>query len=59
MAEDLQLLEVQDHSSISYQALFGEDLPTTLRFTGVVNGSKIQILIDGGSSHNFIQARAT
>jgi len=29
----------------------------TIRFTGFIQGHKIQILIDGGSSDNFIQPR--
>nr|XP_009789507.1 PREDICTED: uncharacterized protein LOC104237120 [Nicotiana sylvestris] len=39
LAEELQCLEVQEHSSISYHALAGGHSPHTLRFTGHVNGS--------------------
>jgi len=31
----------------------------TIRFTGFIQGHKIQTLIDGGSSDNFIQPRVT
>ncbi|KAH0717613.1 hypothetical protein KY285_013644 [Solanum tuberosum] len=57
LAEDLQCLELQEHSAISYNALVGGSSPSTLRLTGQVNGTSIQILVDGGSTHNFIQER--
>ncbi|KAH0653300.1 hypothetical protein KY289_030978 [Solanum tuberosum] len=57
LAEDLQCLELQEHSAISYNALAGGSSPSTLRFTGQVNGTSIQILVDKGSTHNFIQER--
>lgn len=42
---------------ISYHALAGGHSSSTLRFLGHVNGSPVQILVDGGSGHNFVQAR--
>ncbi|OIT03531.1 hypothetical protein A4A49_57573, partial [Nicotiana attenuata] len=57
LAEELQCLEVQEHSAISYHALAGGNSSSTLRFLGHVNGSPIQVLVDGGSDHNFIQTR--
>nr|XP_016462819.1 PREDICTED: uncharacterized protein LOC107785918 [Nicotiana tabacum]XP_016462821.1 PREDICTED: uncharacterized protein LOC107785918 [Nicotiana tabacum]XP_016462822.1 PREDICTED: uncharacterized protein LOC107785918 [Nicotiana tabacum]XP_016462823.1 PREDICTED: uncharacterized protein LOC107785918 [Nicotiana tabacum]XP_016462824.1 PREDICTED: uncharacterized protein LOC107785918 [Nicotiana tabacum] len=51
LAEELQCLEVQEHSSISFHAL------NTLWFVGHVKGSPIQVLVDGGSTDNFIQTR--
>ncbi|KAH0760251.1 hypothetical protein KY290_023744 [Solanum tuberosum] len=57
LAEELQCLEVQEHSAISYHALSGGNSSTTLRFTGHVNGSPVQVLVDNASTHNFIQAR--
>jgi len=41
LAEELQCLEVQEHSAISYHALSGGNSSTTLRFTGHVNGSPV------------------
>ncbi|KAH0709510.1 hypothetical protein KY284_010937 [Solanum tuberosum] len=38
-------------------ALAGGTSPTTLRFRGHVNGAPVQVLLDGGSTHNFIQPR--
>ncbi|KAH0725500.1 hypothetical protein KY284_001365 [Solanum tuberosum] len=57
LAEELQCLEVQEHSAISYHALSGGNRSTTLRFTGHVNGPPVQVLVDNASTHNFIQAR--
>lgn len=57
LAEDFQCLEVQENSAISYSALAGGSSPSTLLFTGQVNGTSIQILVDRGSTHNFIQER--
>ncbi|OIT33904.1 hypothetical protein A4A49_64903, partial [Nicotiana attenuata] len=57
LAEDLQNLEVLQHSAISYHALAGGYTASTIRFTGQVNGSSVQVLVDGGSDHNFIQTR--
>ncbi|OIT08498.1 hypothetical protein A4A49_14467 [Nicotiana attenuata] len=57
IAEELQCLEVQDHSAISYHALAGGSSATTLRFDGHVRGSPVKVLVDGGSTHNFFQTR--
>lgn len=58
LAEEMQCLELQEHSTISYHALTGGISPSTLRFTGQVSGAPVQILVDGGSTHNFVQPRA-
>ncbi|XP_042498829.1 uncharacterized protein LOC122077099 [Macadamia integrifolia] len=55
-ASDAQMLFNQD---LSYHALTGHSSPSTLRFTDYVVGSPIQVLIDGGSTNNFIQSRVT
>ncbi|KAK1423204.1 hypothetical protein QVD17_18500 [Tagetes erecta] len=57
LAEKLQLEEVQTQSAISYNALSGGCSSTTLRFTGMVQGKSFQILLDGGSTHCFVQTR--
>ncbi|KAG5584883.1 hypothetical protein H5410_045317 [Solanum commersonii] len=44
--------------TISFQALLGGPHSSTLRFTGSMRGISTQILIDGGSTHIFIQPRA-
>ncbi|XP_077218748.1 uncharacterized protein LOC143852956 [Tasmannia lanceolata] len=44
-------------SELSYHALAGQISPTTLRLLGYIAGSPVQILVDGGSTHNFIQSR--
>ncbi|KAH0725254.1 hypothetical protein KY284_001119 [Solanum tuberosum] len=57
LVEELQCLEVQEHFAISYHALADGHSSSTLRFLGHDNGSPAQVLVDGGSDHNFIQAR--
>ncbi|GMI93353.1 hypothetical protein HRI_003004600 [Hibiscus trionum] len=48
---------VSDHSTVSFNALAGYHNPTTLRVEGTILGKPVRILIDGGSTHNFIQSR--
>lgn len=55
IVEELQCLELQEHSSISYHALTRGISPSTLRFTRQVNGTPVQVLVDGGSTYKFIQ----
>lgn len=43
------------HSAISFHVLAGEPFSTTFRFFGILVGSPVQVLIDGGSSHSFVQ----
>ncbi|KAJ0524209.1 putative nucleotidyltransferase, Ribonuclease H [Helianthus annuus] len=57
LAEKLQLDEVKTQSAISYNALSGGCSSTTLRFTGLVQGKEVQVLLDGGSTHCFVQTR--
>ncbi|XP_042488211.1 uncharacterized protein LOC122068424 [Macadamia integrifolia] len=49
--------EMMATCEISYHSLVGTQSPTTLRFTGYVDGKAIQILVDGGRAHNFVQSR--
>ena len=35
----------------------GELVPQTLRFQGLINGKQLNVLVDTGSTHNFIQSR--
>lgn len=46
LAKQLQCLEVQKHSAISYHALASGNSSSTLGFFGHVNGSLIQVLMD-------------
>ncbi|GMI79828.1 hypothetical protein HRI_001652100 [Hibiscus trionum] len=48
---------VGDHSTMSFNALAGYHNPTTLRVDDTILGKPVRILIDGGSTHNFIQSR--
>jgi len=42
---------------MSYNALKGCSSFGTLKFTGVINGLIVQVLVDNGSSDNFLQPR--
>ncbi|XP_061370669.1 uncharacterized protein LOC133313296 [Gastrolobium bilobum] len=68
MAEDIPQLEPENSSQkledegtsvpgISYHALAGQPSNNTLRLKGKINHTAVQILVDGGSTHNFIQDR--
>ncbi|KAK4278405.1 hypothetical protein QN277_016256 [Acacia crassicarpa] len=41
-------------AKISLHAILGRNSTSTLHFKGVINSKTILILIDNGSSHNFI-----
>ncbi|CAM8944567.1 unnamed protein product [Rhodiola kirilowii] len=43
--------------SISFHAMQGRPVPRTLRLEGALAGRQVIILIDSGSTHNFIQSR--
>ncbi|XP_038722067.1 uncharacterized protein LOC120014221 [Tripterygium wilfordii] len=66
LAEELQIADLQPpldsvqpstETAISFHALTGYSHPTTLRFLAQVNGTQLQTLVDGGSTHNFVQTR--
>ena len=42
-------------AQISLHALSGQGAPETLRVTGIIGQHHVRILIDGGSTHNFLQ----
>ncbi|XP_027905965.1 uncharacterized protein LOC114165577 [Vigna unguiculata] len=44
-------------AQISFNALLGHSIPRTLRVLGHIQSSSIAILVDSGSTHNFIQDR--
>ncbi|KAJ0084419.1 hypothetical protein Patl1_29967 [Pistacia atlantica] len=43
--------------AISLHALRGQRNPSTIRMSGRLQGQQVEVLIDGGSTHNFIQER--
>ncbi|GJT16234.1 reverse transcriptase [Tanacetum coccineum] len=43
--------------AISLHAFTGQFVPRTLKVAGLINGHSVVALIDGGSTHNFIQTR--
>ncbi|KAL8144068.1 hypothetical protein V2J09_017100 [Rumex salicifolius] len=53
IAEDLQVAEIEQ-SQISVHALNGSSHFNCMHVTGYVGRTKIQILIDPGSTHNFV-----
>ncbi|KAK1412796.1 hypothetical protein QVD17_34309 [Tagetes erecta] len=44
----------QGSAEISLNAILGNSKPTTMKVYGMLNSTEILILIDGGSTHNFI-----
>ncbi|XP_026442596.1 uncharacterized protein LOC113342187 [Papaver somniferum] len=46
--------KVEDVPSISLNSLIGSPFPTTMRITGFSKANPITILVDSGSTHNFI-----
>ncbi|GAV82690.1 hypothetical protein CFOL_v3_26141, partial [Cephalotus follicularis] len=56
--DDSDVADVSESEpTISLHAFLGDNSPRTMRLNGVVNGKAICILVDGGSTHNFIQAQ--
>ncbi|XP_061359120.1 uncharacterized protein LOC133303256 [Gastrolobium bilobum] len=49
--------EIEEIPEISFNALFGTYSSKSFRLLGIVMGQSVQILIDGGSTHNFITPR--
>lgn len=45
------------HFQLSPQAVEGQDSPRVLKFTGLIAGLHVSVLVDTGSSHNIIQPR--
>lgn len=45
---------VETSPEISLHALMGSPFPNTMRITGYIKGKSITILIDSGSTHNFL-----
>lgn len=43
--------------AISFHALQGIFVPTTLRFHGKINNRTVLVLVDSGSTHNFVQTK--
>ncbi|WJZ88044.1 hypothetical protein VitviT2T_007377 [Vitis vinifera] len=48
-----------DHPQISFHAFTRQLIPSTLKLAGSINGQSVVVLIDGGSTNNFIQSRLT
>ncbi|CAM8956889.1 unnamed protein product [Rhodiola kirilowii] len=46
-----------DTPNISLHAMEGHFVPSTLRLPALLNGRNIMVLVDGGSTHNFMQLR--
>ncbi|KAD2805542.1 hypothetical protein E3N88_38919 [Mikania micrantha] len=43
------------HSEVSFHAISGSFLPQTLRLPGKILNTDVVVLIDGGSTHNFLE----
>lgn len=47
-------LDQQETAEISLHAILGKPHPTTMKVHGMLRSAEVLILIDGGSTHNFI-----
>jgi len=58
---DMEIVEPEeDIPEISFHALVGTNHPQTFRVIGKAGNTQVTVLIDGGSTHNFIdQSTAT
>ncbi|GJT48170.1 retrotransposon gag domain, retroviral aspartyl protease [Tanacetum coccineum] len=56
LTTDLTNLEYdrEETAEISLHAILGKPHPTTMKVHGMLHSTKVLILIDGGSTHNFI-----
>lgn len=43
-----------DTPGISFHALTGQVVPSTLKIAGHVQGKEVIVLVDGGSTNNFV-----
>ncbi|XP_077215880.1 uncharacterized protein LOC143850523 [Tasmannia lanceolata] len=50
-------LEGLTDPTISFYAFMGLNVSQTLRFEGIIENHILQVLVDGGSTHNFIRER--
>ena len=48
---------VQNTPSISFHALRGQPIPSTSKVAGSINGKEVIVLVDGGSTNNFVQTK--
>ncbi|XP_061968341.1 uncharacterized protein LOC133691764 [Populus nigra] len=48
------IINSEDMPKISFHAIAGAEHPQTLRVLGQLGNKKVTVLIDGGSTHNFI-----
>ncbi|KAJ1375604.1 Aspartic peptidase domain superfamily [Sesbania bispinosa] len=52
-----ELLSLATQAQISFHALSGCQAPETLRMVGRISNHQVIVLVDGGSTHNFVQER--
>lgn len=43
-----------DLAEISFHAILGQSVGATIKLQGEINGKKVLILVDSGSTHNFV-----
>ena len=54
---DIEEKEDSDKLEISLHAMAGSPTPQTMQIHGVINQQSLVVLIDSGSTHNFIEER--
>ena len=53
--EETEMAEEEIHAELSLHAYSGARAPRTLRVEGLVKKTRVKILIDSGSTHNFME----
>jgi hypothetical protein len=54
--EDLMEINVEENPEISLHAIIGNNHPNTMRLIGWVGNHKIIVLVDSGSTYNFLDS---
>lgn len=56
-AEEREVQGSTNSPGISFHALTGQVVPSTLKIAGSIKGQGVIVLIDGGSTNNFVQTK--
>lgn len=52
--EEENLGNLEQPVSVSLNSVVGIDNPKTMKLTGIIEGTKVVVMIDPGATHNFI-----
>ncbi|KAA8520977.1 hypothetical protein F0562_011650 [Nyssa sinensis] len=57
LLDETTVEEEEDIPEISFHAILGNAAPQTMRFVGKIGDSMVRILLDSGSTHNFLNSQ--